>query len=160
MNVVILSGNLARDPEVRFTPTGKAVTEATVCVSERWTDESGHQREKTAFVALVFWGPRGEAFAKHHRKGARASIRGRLVQESWDDKTTGKKQTKTKVQVEEWEFADRKPADGNQPESTAQPPRRFNDRSPIAPVSSEWPDFEPPKSAAANTNDADDFVPF
>jgi len=133
MNVVILSGNLARDPEVRFTPTGKAVTEATVCVSERWTDSSGQQKETTAFVALVFWGPRGEAFAKHHRKGSKAMVRGKIVQDTWDDKTTGKKQTKTKVQVEEWEFAGSKPSD-----APAAPTRQ---PEPYRPQSSDWPDM-------------------
>jgi len=136
MNVVILTGNLARDPETRFTPKGKAVTDATICVSERWTDDSGQQKETTAFVGLVFWGPRGEAFARHHRKGSRASIRGKIVQDSWEDKATGKKQTKTKVQVDDWEFAGAKPAEGAPPA----PPRKFNDRSPTAPTSSEWPD--------------------
>lgn len=115
MNVVILSGNLAADPEVRFTPTGKAVTEATICVTERWTDDAGQRQEKTAFVGLVFWGNRGEVFAKYHRKGSRASIRGKLFQDRWEDRTTGKKQSKTRVQVEEWEFADRKPNDPADP---------------------------------------------
>ncbi len=150
MNVVILTGNLARDPETRATPKGTAVIEATLCVSEKWTDDSGQQKETTAFVALVFWGPRGEAFAKHHRKGYRASIRGKIVQDSWEDKT-GKKQTKTKVQVEDWEFAGPKPAEGAPPA----PPRRFNDRSPTAPTSSEWPD-----GPISQPGDDSDSVPF
>lgn len=115
MNVVVLAGNLARDPETRFTPSGQSVTEATVCVSERWTTEAGEQKERTAFIALVFWGKRGEAFAKHHRKGSRAMIRGKIVQETWDDKETGKKRERTKVQVEDWEFAGSKPADSGAP---------------------------------------------
>ena len=121
MNVVVLAGNLARDPETRFTPSGQSVTESTVCVSERWTTEAGEQKERTAFVALVFWGKRGEAFAKHHRKGSRALIRGKIVQETWDDKETGKKREKTKVQVEDWEFAGSKPeAEQGQAPSTRQ----------------------------------------
>lgn len=119
MNVVILSGNLARDPETKFTPSGQSVTDATVCVSERWTTEAGEQKERTAFVGLVFWGKRGEAFAKHHRKGSRAMIRGKIVQETWDDKETGKKREKTKVQVEDWEFAGSKPEGGT--DSTTKP---------------------------------------
>lgn len=156
MNVVILSGNLARDPETRFTPKGQAVTEATLCVSERWVTESGEQKEKTAFVALVFWGPRGEAFAKHHRKGSRAMVRGKLTQETWDDKTTGKKQTKTKVQVEDWEFADRKPAE------TTAPPSRFVPRSDDRPQSSEWPapGADTPGSGTPPPEDGDELIPF
>ena len=156
MNVVILSGNLARDPEVRFTPTGKAVTEATVCVSERWKDEAGQQKETTAFVALVFWGPRGEAFAKHHRKGSKAMVRGKIVQDTWEDKVTGKKQTKTKVQVEEWEFASPKLADAPPHPRTTQP-------EPYRPQSSDWPDMTAqnnPTTPKQQQPPEDDDVPF
>ena len=62
MNVVILTGNLARDPDTRYTPKGTAIIEATLCVSEKWTDDAGQQREKTIFAGLVFYGARGEAF--------------------------------------------------------------------------------------------------
>lgn len=158
MNVAILSGNLARDPEVRYTPTGTAVTESTLCVTTRYRSQAGEQKERTAFVGIVIWGARGEAFAKHHRKGSKAFVHGEIITESWDDKTTGKKQSKTKVQVEEWEFADRKPTDGNQPGPAASP-RRFNDRSPTAPTSSEWPDFPEGKQGASGDN-ADETVPF
>ena len=152
MNVVILTGNLARDPETRVTPKGTAVIEATLCVSEKWTDDAGQQREKTVFAGLVFYGARGEAFARHHRKGSRAFIRGKLIQETWDDKATGRKREKTKVQVDDWEFAGAKPAEGAAPA----PPRRFNDRSPTAPTSSEWPDG--PISQPGD--DSNDLVPF
>lgn len=110
MNVVILSGNLTRDPEVRYTPKGQPVCEATVAVSKRYKTESGEEKERTAFIGLVIWGKRGEAFAAYHRKGSRALVRGELIQDQWQDKQTGKTQTKTRVQVEDWEFAEPKPA--------------------------------------------------
>lgn len=158
MNVVILTGNLARDPDTRYTPKGTAVTEATICVSERWTDDSGQQKETTAFVGLVFWGPRGEAFAKHHRKGSKAMVRGKIVQDSWEDRTTGKKQTKTKVQVEDWEFASPKPADSPPPP----PPSRFVPRNDDRPPSSEWPapGADTPGFGTQQADDGDDLVPF
>lgn len=110
MNVVMLSGNLTRDPEMRYTPKGQPVCEATVAVSKRYKTESGEEKERVAFIGLVIWGKRGEAFAQWHRKGSRALVRGELVQETWDDKETGKKREKTKVQVEDWDFAGPKPA--------------------------------------------------
>lgn len=109
MNVVMLSGNLTRDPEMRYTPKGQPVCEATVAVSKRWLTESGEEKERVAYPGLVIWGKRGEAFAKHHRKGSRVLIRGELIQDQWHDKETGKTQTKTRVQVEEWHFAGPKP---------------------------------------------------
>jgi single-strand DNA-binding protein len=154
MNVVILSGNLARDPETRFTPTGTAVTEATVCVTTRYRSQSGEQKERTAFVGIVMWGARGEAFAKHHRKGTKAFVRGEIVQDTWDDKATGKKQTKTKVQVEDWEFADRKPAE------SAAPPSRFVPRNDDRPQSSEWPAPGADTPGSGTPPPEDDDVPF
>jgi single-strand DNA-binding protein len=156
VNVVILTGNLARDPDTRYTPKGTAVTEATICVSEKRTDDAGQVKEITAYVGLVFFGPRAEAFARHHRKGSRAFIRGKIVQDSWEDKATGKRQTKTKVQVEDWEFAERKPADSPPPP----PPSRFVPRNDDRPPSSEWPapGADTPGSGAPPPEDDD--VPF
>ncbi len=123
MNVVMLSGNLTRDPEIRYTPKGQPVCEATVAVSKRWKTESGEEKEKTAFIGLVIWGKRGEAFAQFHRKGSRALVRGELIQDQWQDKETGKTQTKTRVQVEDWEFAGSKPA--HAPETPRPAPKNY-----------------------------------
>ena len=93
-------GNLARDPELRHAPDGKAICEVTICHSEKWKGADGQQKEAVAFVSVVIWGPRGEAFAKHHRKGDRALVEGKLVQDTWTDKATGAKREKLKVHVE------------------------------------------------------------
>jgi single-strand DNA-binding protein len=138
MNAVQLMGNLARDPELRHAPDGKAICEVTICHSDKWKGQDGQQKEAVAFVSVVIWGPRGEAFAKHHRKGDRALVEGKLVQDTWTDKATGAKREKLKVHVERWHFCNSKPA-GERP-AAAPAPRQFNDRSPTAPTSSEWPD--------------------
>ena len=104
INTVILGGNLTRDPEVRYTPKGQAVCEAGIANTEKWKTESGEQKERTAFIGLVIWGPKGEAFAKYHAKGQQVLVEGRITQETWDDKETGKKRERTKVQVDQWHF--------------------------------------------------------
>jgi single-strand DNA-binding protein len=104
INTVILGGNLTRDPEVRYTPKGQAVCDATIANTEKWKTESGEAKERTAFVGLVIWGPKGEAFAKYHAKGQQVLVEGRITQETWDDKATGAKREKTKVQVDQWHF--------------------------------------------------------
>jgi single-strand DNA-binding protein len=119
MNVVILSGNLTKDPELKFTPKGHAVCEFTIANNKKWKTELGEQKERVAFISCVMWGNRGEAFAKYHKKGAKAMVRGELVQESWDDKETGKKQTKTRVQAEEWEFVGGRESDAPQSQASA-----------------------------------------
>lgn len=118
MNHVMLMGNLVRDPETKFTPQGKAVTEATIAVTEKWKTESGEAKERTAFVGIVIWGPRGEAFAKYHTKGDKALIEGKIVQETWEDKETGKKREKTKVEVEQWHFLPRSDRSGSHQEAS------------------------------------------
>lgn len=104
MNHVILLGNLVRDPETRATSTGKSVCEFTLAVTERWKTEHGEAKERTAFVSCAIWGPRGEAFSKYHRKGSRALIQGKLAQDTWQDKETGKSRSKTRVDATEWHF--------------------------------------------------------
>lgn len=104
MNRVQLMGNLTADPEIRYTPKGQAVCEFTIAYNERWRTESGEEKERVSFLGCYMWGKRGEAFAQYHRKGNKALVEGKLVQQTWDDKETGKKQSKTKIEVTEWHF--------------------------------------------------------
>ena len=117
VNKVFLSGNLVRDPEVRYTPQGQAVCEFTIATNKRWVTETGEKREKVTFVGCVCWGPKGEAFAKHHGKGQRALVEGELQQETWEDKDSGKKREKTKVRVAEWFFTGNAKQEGQLPRS-------------------------------------------
>lgn len=98
-------GNLVRDPETRHTQGGKSVTGFTLAVNRKLgNDGNGNPRESVAFIDVSIWGPRGEAFAKYHRKGSLAFVAGDLVQDSWEDKQTGEKRSKLKVTAWEWEF--------------------------------------------------------
>lgn len=123
MNVVILHGNLTADPVVRYTPKGQAICEFTIAINKRWKTESGEEREKVGFFGCYIWGKRGEAFAQFHRKGGKALVRGELAQESWEDKETGKKQSKTRVEVTDWEFAGGKREDAQSAPQVPRPPR-------------------------------------
>lgn len=120
MNHVSLMGNLTRDPEVRYTPKGMAVCEFTIAATKRWRTEAGEEKERTAFIGCVCWGKRGEAFAQYHRKGQRALVEGELVQETWEDKESGKKREKTKVEVASWHFVNAK-ADRGEDAPAARP---------------------------------------
>lgn len=114
INKVIIGGNLVRDPEVKYTPKGTAICEATIANNESWTSESGEKKERVTFVGLVIWGKTAEAFTQYHRKGSQVLAQGRLTQETWEDKETGKKREKTKVRVDQWFFVGSKPAAGAQ----------------------------------------------
>jgi single-strand DNA-binding protein len=121
VNIVVLSGNLTRDPEVRHTPKGQAVCEAGLAYTEKWKSESGEDKERTSFFDLIVWGKIGEAFAKWHAKGSKAFVRGKLVQEQWQDKQTGEKKSRVRVHVEGWDFASTKQATGQPKPKPAAP---------------------------------------
>lgn len=102
MNRVTLLGNLTRDPEKRFTKSGKAVVNASIAVTERWKTEAGEAKESVLFMDLVLWGATGEMFAKYHFKGSKALVDGKLIAEEWEK--NGEKRRTTKVQVAAWHF--------------------------------------------------------
>ena len=131
MNLVILKGRLAADPETRATTAGKAVVEFTIAVPDDYQDKAGNKVEKAHFIGCVCWGARGEAFAKYHRKGSDALVHGKIVQEKWTDKTTGKERSKLRVNVEQWEFC------GAKREASDAPKREPKPASPVLPTNED-----------------------
>ena len=97
-NKVILVGNLTRDPELRHTPSGTAVTDLGLAVNRTWTDRNTNQKnEETTFVDVTCWSRTAEIACEYLRKGRPVLIEGRLQMDEWDDKETGQKRTKLKV---------------------------------------------------------------
>ncbi len=93
VNKVILIGRLGKDPEMRFTPGGKAVTNFTMATNEYWTDQSGERQERTEWHRIVTWGKLAEICAKLLGKGKQVYIEGRLQTRSWDDRDGNKRYT-------------------------------------------------------------------
>ncbi len=93
INKVILIGRLGRDPEMRFTPSGKAVTNFTLATNENWTDQSGEKQERTEWHRIVTWGKLAENCAKLLAKGKQVYVEGRIQTRSWDDKDGNKRYT-------------------------------------------------------------------
>lgn len=97
-NKVILMGNLTRDPEVRFTPSGTAVSEVGLAVNRSWFDKQSNQRrEETTFVDVTLWGRQAEVAGEYLTKGRGVLIEGRLQLDQWEDKETGQKRSKLRV---------------------------------------------------------------
>jgi single-strand DNA-binding protein len=96
-NKVILLGNLTRDPEIRYTPKGTAVTELGMAVNRVYTAENGEKREETTFVDVTLWGRTAEIAGEYLKKGRPVFIEGRLQLDTWDDKQSGQKRSKLKV---------------------------------------------------------------
>lgn len=95
MNTVQILGNLARDPEVRYTKSGKAVATFTVAASNTDIDSNNETKEQTAFVNCVAWGKTGEAVG-NLRKGNRCFVEGRLQTRSYETQD-GQKRYVTEV---------------------------------------------------------------
>jgi single-strand DNA-binding protein len=97
-NKVILVGNLTRDPEVKYTTGGTAVTEIGMAINRTWFDKQSNQRkEDVTFVDVTLWGRQAEIAGEYLSKGRSVLIEGRLQLDSWEDKTSGQKRSKLRV---------------------------------------------------------------
>jgi len=104
VNKVILIGNVTRDPEVKYTPKGSAVTEIGMALNRSYTADSGEKREEVTFVDVTLWGKTAEIAGQYLKKGRPVYIEGRLQLDSWDDKQTGAKRSKLRVVGETMQF--------------------------------------------------------
>lgn len=103
-------GNLTRDPELRYTPNGQAVTTMTIATNRTWNDQnSGEKKESAEFTDVVVWGKMAENVANYLKKGRRVHVIGRLQTRSWEAQD-GSKKYKTEVIATDVTFLDK--ADG------------------------------------------------
>lgn len=131
-NKVILLGNLTRDPETRATSGGQSVTNVSLAVNRSWTDSNGQRQEATDFIECDAWGQRGETIAKYFSKGRQILVSGRLSQQSWDDKETGKKRSTIRVVIDEFSFVNDGKGSGNN--QTAAPASNKKVEQDVAPT--------------------------
>ena len=96
----MLIGNITRDIEIKYTPKGTAIADFSLAINRTYTPDGGEKREEVTFIGCVAFGRVAEIIGEYCRKGNPLYVEGRLTQESWDDKTTGEKKSKTKVTVE------------------------------------------------------------
>jgi len=104
INKVILVGNLGADPETRYMPSGKAVTNIRIATTEGWTDRtSGDKQERTEWHRVVLFDKLGEISAEYLRKGSQVYIEGALRTRKWQDKE-GKDQYSTEIVAREMQM--------------------------------------------------------
>ena len=147
-NKVILLGNLTRDPEVRYTPKGTAVTDLGLAVNRTYTADNGEKREEVTFVDVTFWGRTAEVAGEYLKKGRPVFVEGRLQLDSWDDKQSGQKRSKLKVIGENMQMlgSPRGAGSGGGDEESSGGPRSSSRPAP------------PPKAAPSAPDD--DEIPF
>jgi single-strand DNA-binding protein len=105
LNTVLLIGRLTKDPEIKHTPKGTAVTEIGMAIKRVLpAEEGGERREEVTFVDVTVWGKTAENVQKYLTKGRSVFVEGRLHLDTWDDKQTGQKRSKLKVVAETVQF--------------------------------------------------------
>ena len=93
VNKVILIGNLGRDPEVRYLPSGEAVANFSIATTEKWKDKSGESQEQTEWHRVSFFGRQAEICGEYLRKGSAVYVEGRLQTRKWTDKDGNERST-------------------------------------------------------------------
>src|SRR5215469_4555899 len=99
VNKVILIGNLGKDPEVKYTPSGMAVANFTLATNERYKDKEGNWQDKTEWHNLVAFQRTAEIVGEYLKKGRSVYVEGKLQTRSWDDKESGQKKYRTEILV-------------------------------------------------------------
>ncbi|THF61309.1 single-stranded DNA-binding protein [Pseudothauera rhizosphaerae] len=108
VNKVILIGNLGRDPETRYMPSGDAICNVTIATTETWKDKaSGERREATEWHRVVFFGRLAEIAAQYLRKGSQVYVEGRLQTRKWQDKD-GQDRYTTEIRGDEMKMLGRR----------------------------------------------------
>ncbi len=149
VNKVILIGNLGRDPELRYMPSGGAVVNVTVATSEVWRDkQTGERQERTEWHNVVFYNRLAEIAGEYLRKGSKVYIEGSLRTRKWQDKNTGMDRYTTEIIASEMQMLDSRgggvAADFDQTAAGSRP--------------AAAPKKEP--APAGNFDDFDDDIPF
>jgi single-strand DNA-binding protein len=128
LNKCMIIGNLGRDPEMRYTPNGQAVTQFTVAVNRSHKDQAGEWVEETEWFRVVAWAALAERTAEYLRKGNKVYVEGRIQTRQWEDQTGQKRYTTELVanQITNLERRSRSDEDAPFPgadEGTARPAR-------------------------------------
>jgi len=111
LNKVFLMGRLTFDPELRRTTTGTAVSELRLATTRTWSGRDGERREETLFIDVTVWDRQAENCCQYLRKGSGVHIEGFLKVDTWDDKTTGEKRSKIRVNADRVQFLDSRRAE-------------------------------------------------
>jgi len=100
LNKVMVIGNVGRDPEMRYMPSGKPVTSFSVATTRSWTNSEGERREETEWFNVVAWGNLAEICKQHLCKGQCVYVEGRLQTRSWEDRE-GRRRFRTELVASE-----------------------------------------------------------
>lgn len=154
VNKVILVGNLGRDPEVRYMPSGDAMANLNLATTDTWKDKGGEKQEKTEWHRVVMFGKTAEIAGEYLKKGSQVYIEGRLQTRKWTDKE-GQERYTTEIVADRMQMlgsrsggSDRMAPPDDEASSRAAAPAK----KPSAPA--------PAKGKGGNFDDLEDDIPF
>ena len=107
-NKVIMIGNLTRDIELKYLPSGSAIANGAIATSHKYKMQSGEQKEEVCFLDFSVFGKQGEVLNQYVRKGSKVMLEGRLIFEQWNDQASGAKRSRHTLRVENFKFLDSK----------------------------------------------------
>ncbi len=151
-NKVMLMGNLTRDPELRYIPSGQAVTSFTVAVNRVYNSKAGEKKEEVSFIRVVVWARLAENCNEYLKKGSPVFVEGRLQSRSWDA-PDGTKRSTIEVVAQSVQFLSRGPRNEEAPAMPAEEEAIFDEPNPSAKSKNASPGS---KSSAP----AEDEIPF
>ena len=102
LNRVLLIGNLTKDPELRYTPSGTPVANLRLAVNSSFKDQTGARKEETCFVTIVVWSRQAEICNQYLKKGRAIFVEGRLLYRSWE--AEGQKRSTMEVRADRIQF--------------------------------------------------------
>ncbi|GAX62190.1 single-stranded DNA-binding protein [Candidatus Scalindua japonica] len=103
LNKVFLMGNLTRDPELRYTPSGTAIASFGIAINRTWSGQDGEKKEEVCYVDINMFGRRAEVINEYFSKGNPIFVEGRLQFQQWETKD-GQKRNALRVVAEEFQF--------------------------------------------------------
>ena len=163
VNKVILIGNLGKDPEVRYMPSGKAVANVTLATNESWKDRNtGEKQERTEWHNVVFYSPLAEIVGQYLRKGSSVFVEGRLQTRKWQDKNGQDRYTTEIIANEMKMLGGRSSSSGGSAPFPAEGPEMDAAPAPRAPQgpASARPPVAAPTQPGPDNSGFDDDIPF
>jgi single-strand DNA-binding protein len=153
VNKVILVGNLGRDPETRYMPSGEAVTNCTIATTDTWKDKtSGEKKEATEWHRIVFYRKLAEIAGQYLKKGSQVYIEGSLKTRKWTDKEGVEKYT-TEIIADTMQMLGSRQGSGQADEPARERPAQSD-------AAAAKPSAQPPGGSGSGFNDFEDDIPF
>jgi single-strand DNA-binding protein len=129
VNKVILIGNLGKDPEVKYTPSGTPVAKFSLATNERYKDKSNEWQDRTEWHNVIAWQRLAEIVGEYLHKGSKVYIEGRLQTSSWEDRQSGAKKYRTEIVARDVVMLNGNGATGHDPTAESATESRFTQRS-------------------------------